>query len=427
MQTLIEELRKGEECHPDLFEKFKRAKDNLLRETKNYRFSAPHDVAHHNARLSMEENVWYHDSYVDVMEGEQAEKTPLTMKQCADVVQESLTGRLKVDILCMGNIDENGALQVKDVVSRHFLDRSQALLDAELPRFRSFQFPTVEEAQSIFGATIRKESIPIKFLELAYSDSEENNAVEVTFQAGTEFTLGYEGVSILFLLAQLARNSAYNQLRTKEQLGYIVSASSRKLAGGTWGMSVVVQSSSVSPPVLEERIEEWLKSFRTELESMDPNIIAMEAQGVVSQLLEEHSNLYQEVGSAWGEIVATQSHSERMAVPVFDTLECLADELVIGQEHSSTTRNGNLRKGPDQLKALVLQYFDRFCSAESRDRRALTSMVFSQDCKNEYDATIKNPGVLSSYSDMRYLKEFLSTWPVAPYRRAPTATIDKNC
>jgi hypothetical protein len=47
----------------------------------------------------------------------------------------------------------------------------------------------------------------------------------------------------------------------------------------------------------------------------------------------------------------------------------------------------------------------------------MSSRVFSHGSKKEYEETLTEPGVLSSFSDMQYLKEFLSSNPVAPYWR----------
>ena len=421
MLSLINEFREGKEKHPALFDRFEKAKESLLRETKNYRLDTPYEVANYNSRLLMEENVWYLDNYVDEMEGENAMKDPLTMEECADIAEACLTGRLKADALCIGNIDENDAKQVTEVINRHFMDRSRPLNDAEAPSFKSMKLPTKTEAEAIFGPGIKSEAIPVKYQELANSSSEENNAVELTLQAGCDLTLDYEGIGILDLIGHMGYSSAYNQLRTKEQLGYIVSVYCRKTAGGAWGLTVVVQSSSKSPKYLEERIEAWLKTFRQELEEMTPEALAMEARSVVVQLREEDTKLSQEVSTWWGEIVATETNHESMTTPAFDRIERLADELnpqIPGLPE--TTKNGNKRKSPEELKERVISFFDQFFSADSPERRALSSRVFNHTSRAEYEESLDEPGVLSTYSDMRYLKDFLSTWPVVPYWRTET-------
>jgi insulysin len=416
MLSLIEELKEGKEKHPALYARFEKAKDNLLRETKNYRLDTPYEVADYNSRLLMEENVWYLDDYVDEMEGPNAEKFPLTMEQCAREAEMCLSGNLKADALCIGNIDEKGASKVTDVIIRHFMDRSRPLNDAQSPKFKSMKMPTRLEAVAIFGPGVADETIPIKYQEVAYSSSEENNAVELTLQAGSDFVLGYEGIGILDLIGHLAYSSAYNQLRTREQLGYIVSVYVRKTAGGVWGLTIVVQSSSQTPKYLESRIEEWIKIFRKELEEMTPEAMAMEARAVVVQLVEEDTKLSQEVGTWWNEIVATQTNHERMTTPAFDRLERLADELDPTMPGlPEKTLNGNKRKTPEELKDRVISFFDQFCMADAPERRALSSRVFNHTSRAEFEESLKEPGVLSTYSDMRFLKEYLSTWPVAPH------------
>mmetsp|Transcript_19053 Transcript_19053/g.53095 ORF Transcript_19053/g.53095 Transcript_19053/m.53095 type:complete len:1203 (+) Transcript_19053:242-3850(+) len=419
MLSLIKELKEGKEKHPGLYDRFEKAKESLLRETKNYRLDAPYEIANYNSRLLMEENVWYIDNYVDLLEGEHADKDPLTMEQCANVAEESLTSRLNAHAACIGNIDEKGTKEVVDVINRVFIDKSRPLNFAETPGFRSMKLPTRAEAETIFGPEVTEELIPVKYQELASSPSEENNSVEFTLQFGSDSSLGYEGIGILDLIGHLAYSSAYNQLRTKEQLGYIVSVFVRKTAGSTWGLSVVVQSSSKSPRYLEERIEAWFETFRGELEEKSPEIFATEARGVVVQLMEEDRKLSSEVGSWWNEIAATEGNHEKMRTPVFDRVERLADELNPTAEGlSDTTLIGSRRKSPTELKERLLNMFDRFCASNSPERRIISSRVFSHASKSEYEETLTEPGVLSSYSDMRYLKEFLSTWPVVQYWRA---------
>ena len=418
MLSLIEEMKEGKDKHPGLYDRFEKAKESLLRQTKNYRLDTPHDVANYNSRLLMEENVWYLDDYIDEMEGEHAEKDPLTMEECAAVAEESLTSRLKAEAICIGNIDEKGTTEVIDVINKVFIDKSRPLKFVEIPKFKSAMLPTVAEAKNIFGPEISKELIPTKYQELALSPSEENNAVEMTFQLGSDLSMGYEGIGILDLIGHLAYSSAYNQLRTKEQLGYIVSVYTRKTAGGTWGLTVVVQSSSKGPKHLEERIEAWLKTFREELEEKTPEEIAKEARGVVVQLLEEDTKLASEVGSWWNEIVVTETNHAKFRKPAFDRLKKLADELdPTADGLSDTTLTGSKRKSPEELKERIIDIFDKYCASDSPERRVMSSRVFSHASKEEYEETLNEPGVLSSFSDMRYLKEFLPTWPVVPYWR----------
>ena len=405
--------------------KFEKAREGLLRETKNYRLDAPYEVASYNSRLILEESVWYLQDYVREMEGEYAEKNPMTMEECARSAEEALTGRHKVEALCMGNINEEEAREACQVVEDHFFSQktSRPLMESEIQKFRSLQLPTREESKHIFGTDVmadnKNQSVPLVYQEVAYSASEENNAVEYIIQTGSELELEYKGLGILELFAHISYNSAYNQLRTVEQLGYIVSTFTRKTAGGGWGFSVVVQSSVAPPEVLEQRIEAWLIAFREELENMDAESLAMEAAAVVSQLKERDTKLSQEVGSYWGEIVNTETYSEQLKEPSFDRLERLADELTLVSDKNKapTTLNGNDRMTPETLKQGLLDFMDKYIAASSPSRRAMTARVYNQNNKDIHDANLGQPGVLSSFEDIRHIKQFMPSWPLAPYWR----------
>jgi hypothetical protein len=326
----------------------------------------------------------------------------------------------QANALCIGNIDKKETQKVTEVIDKHFLKDARPLHDSESPSFRSMKLPTRAEAVAIFGPEIASKAIPVKYQELAFSPSEENNAVEVTLQAGCDASLGYEGIGVLDLFASMAYNSAYNQLRTREQLGYVVSAHIKKTIGGAWGLAIVVQSSSAPPEVLEERIESWLQAFRQELEEMEPASIAEEAEGVVAQITEGSTKLSQEVGGVWNEIVATQACNERITTPAFDRMDRLADDLILldgDGELSETTMSGMPRKTAESLKERILEVFDSYFAVEAPERRAMVSRVYNHTSKDLYDASLSEPGVLSTYSEMRYLKEFLSSWPVVPYWR----------
>jgi insulysin len=415
--SLIDEMKQGD---PVLREKFAKAKESLLRETKNYRLDTPYEVASYNSRLLLEENVWYLDNYIDEMEGPDAERDPLTMEECAQQAEESVTGRMKCEAICMGNIDEKGAREISNVIDRHFLDKSRTLSEVETPRFRTMKLPTREEARHIFGDEAANRKVPLVYQDLAFSETEENNAVEFIIQAGCELDLGYEGVAILDLITNMAYTSSFGQLRTKEQLGYIVSAFARRTAGSTWGMSVVVQSSVALPEVLEERIEEWLLQFRQELADMSPESIATEASAVVAQLLESETKLSQEVNGFWGEILSTEGLSDRLRTPSFDRLHRLVDELTVSDESSSEPGDGKLQSA-QELKDRVISFFDKHVAAASPSRRVMSTRVYNHTAKAEYESALNEPGVLSTFEDMRHFKQYLSSWPTAPYWR-----VDKN-
>jgi hypothetical protein len=315
----------------------------------------------------------------------------------------------------MGNIKEEGAHEVVKLIEDNFLREARPLLHEEIPQLRSMKMPTREEAARIFGPDIEDIKIPLVQEQVAYSESEENSAVEVTMQCGSEHEMGYEGVATLELIGQIAYNSAYNQLRTIEQLGYIVSAFTRKTAGSAMGLSVLVQSSSTKPMELEERIENWLVLFRKELEDMPADDLAQEAAAVVAQLLERNMRFGDEVGQYWGSIASTVTLGNMYNTPPFKRHLLLAEELTVGDVDDVDDDIIAPHKTPEQLKQQVLALWDKYFAANSPDRRAICTRVYSQKAKADYEANLGKPGYLSSYDEARQLKQFLAQWPTAPY------------
>jgi hypothetical protein len=254
---------------------------------------------------------------------------------------------------------------------------------------------------------------------LAYSATEENNCVEVFWQVGSELDLGYEGLAIFDLICHMAGNSAYNQLRTVEQLGYIVSTYARKTAGSAWGMTTVVQGGVALPEQLEERIEAWLVKYRQELEAMEPSAMATEASAVVSQLLEVETRMSQEVTRVWGEILNTEGLTSSLRTPAYDRLQRLADVLDVDNADTDEAKEDAAKA----LKVRVLEFFDQHFAVSAVDRRVLSTRVYSQANREAWEAAIGQAGVLHSFDDVLHLKAFLPALPTVPYWRVDNSTV----
>jgi len=414
MLSIIGEMKEGSEAKPGLAMKFDKAVENLLKDTKNTKYESPYETASYMSRMLLESNVWHINNYIGELEGEYAEKNPLTMEECAKVAEECLTGRLSAVLLAMGNIDEEGAHNVAQLMNDNFLAQSRPLQQEEIPRILSLKMPTREQAKRIFGPDIG--DIPLVIEEVAQSESEENHAVELIIQVGAEHELGFEGVAIVELISQMAYTSAYDQLRTKEQLGYIVSAFSRKTAGSAAGFSVVVQSSTTLPQELEKRCEAWMVSFREQLGSMPAEDIAKEAAAVVAQLMERNMRLADEVATAWGSIVSTSFVGSLYNTPPFDRHIKLAEELKVQGTGSNVSGDAETSmQTAEELKSKLLSIWDKYFDAKSPERKAVSARVYGQKAKAEYEKNIGKTGILSSYEEVRQLKQFLEHYPTAPY------------
>jgi len=102
------------------------------------------------------------------------------------------------------------------------------------------------------------------------------------------------------LLGQLASEPAFDQLRTKEQLGYIVQASPRASIGFI-AFQVIVQSER-DADYIDSRIENWFVLFKEHLEKMSEEEFAKQRQSLVNRRLEDAKNMNQETSQYWGHV-----------------------------------------------------------------------------------------------------------------------------
>ena len=96
------------------------------------------------------------------------------------------------------------------------------------------------------------------------------------------------------LLTQIMTEPAFNVLRTKEQLGYIVHCSGLLLSGSTLkGLRIIVQSEK-RPGYLEGRVEAFLEGIKETLGQMTDEEFGEHKEGVRKKWLEEWKNLSEE-------------------------------------------------------------------------------------------------------------------------------------
>jgi len=137
-----------------------------------------------------------------------------------------------------------------------------------------------------------------------FSVDDENSAIQVYLQMGLEDT---HSIALLDLFTQASSNSAFNQLRTKEQLGYIVWAGSVR-ENGVQAFRVIVQSNEKDPVYLDERVDNWIKEFENEMEKWSDEEFANFRAAVIVQKLEKDKSLYEEYNRWLAEIQYPRTH-----------------------------------------------------------------------------------------------------------------------
>lgn len=125
-----------------------------------------------------------------------------------------------------------------------------------------------------------------------------NHAIEYYLQVGNNFD--YDLRARVQLLAQMTDEPAFDQLRTKEQLGYVV-WSGVKPSATLSGYRVLIQSER-TPEYLEGRIDAFLAKFKKDLDSMSQDDFDKHKRSLISRKLEVLKNLTSETNRLWNYI-----------------------------------------------------------------------------------------------------------------------------
>lgn len=102
------------------------------------------------------------------------------------------------------------------------------------------------------------------------------------------------------LLAQILHEPAFNVLRTKEQLGYIVYASEWQGTESV-GLRILVQSEK-DPKYLESRADAFLVHMRSTIEMMDEAHFQEQKDGLIRKWNEKLKNMNEETIRFWNHI-----------------------------------------------------------------------------------------------------------------------------
>ncbi|KAK1470436.1 peptidase M16 inactive domain-containing protein [Colletotrichum tamarilloi] len=125
-----------------------------------------------------------------------------------------------------------------------------------------------------------------------------NHCIEMFLYVGDNSDRSKRAKAMLF--HQMVRGPVLDQLRTKEQLGYVVDSDFRSFFS-TCGISFKIQSQQ-RPAYLESRIEEFLRFFCDVLHGMSEADFDKHKRSLILRCLQKPRNLIQESKWTWGQI-----------------------------------------------------------------------------------------------------------------------------
>jgi secreted Zn-dependent insulinase-like peptidase len=220
--------------------------------------------------------------------------------------------------------------------------------------------------------------------------NQENSAVEITYQIGP---LDMKSETVLHLLFHLIQAPCFATLRTTEQLGYSVWSGITTSPCGILSAWFIIQSKDYGPQHLDNRIEHFLKEYRT---NTLPNY--NDLPGV-----QEETSETKKGGSALAAAAATP------ATTTFDTnvLACISKwsekDKTLGsraRRYSSAISshkavhefNARFERANELRKGItlddVIQGFDRYIHPDSMERKKLSCHVVSPNHLSQDNKTL---------------------------------------
>ena len=147
-------------------------------------------------------------------------------------------------------------------------------------------------------------------------------ATMTSLQVGSRDT---RSTALVELVVQVLRQRCFAQLRTKEQLGYVVQTLVRRVGGQ--GVGVVVQS-HLHPDHLDTRVEAFLAAMEEELATMEQGELEQHIEALATKRLEKPRRVGEVQEEYWREIRGGTYHFSRAEVEVAEVRRVTREELV---------------------------------------------------------------------------------------------------
>ncbi|KAB8360827.1 hypothetical protein FH972_024561 [Carpinus fangiana] len=248
-------------------------KDRMIRSYQNSEYTSPYQQIGIFTRWLGEEKGFLREQLL----------AELPALEAADIraFRPLLLGQLHTEILAHGNLYREDALKLTDIVDKILHPRTLPAI--EHPIRRSLVLP--DGATYHYNRTLK-------------DPSNVNHCIQYVLQVGD--IRDRARLARLRLFAQMNEEAAFNQLRTVEQLGYVVFSGS--MAQITMAAYHVLIQSERSPDFLEGRIELFLRGFRDRLAAMSQEDFEGYKRSVINARLEKVKNLTQETNRFWAHV-----------------------------------------------------------------------------------------------------------------------------
>lgn len=254
-------------------DRFDIIKERLLRGLKNWDYQQPYNQVGDFTR--------YLNSDKGLINDQILEELPHVTATDIQEFYPQLLRQMHIETFVHGNLYKEDALKLSDLVEATL--KSRALPQTQWPIYRSLIFPP--GSNYVYHKTLK-------------DPANVNHCIEYLLFVGDRAIRPLRAKTLL--LDQMTHEPAFDQLRTKEQLGYVVFSGSRPTVTSI-GYRFIIQSER-TPEYLSERIDSFLIQWSTTLEQMSDSEFEGHKRSLITKRLEKLKNLDQESNRLWGHV-----------------------------------------------------------------------------------------------------------------------------
>jgi len=299
MSVLLEKVIR---CIPDLVispERFEIIKERSIRAFKNWEYQQPYYQVGEFAKYIYNPRMWTNEECL-------AELENLSIDDVKTLVPR-LTKQLHIEALVHGNLYKEDALKYSELIESILQPRSLPV--AQFAVRRSLILPP--GGKYVYSRSLK-------------DPQNVNSVIEYSLHVGDieDRKLRVQ----LMLFSQLTEEPCFDNLRTKEQLGYIV-FSGTKFSPTTMLYRVLVQSERTAQ-YLESRINAFLSGYRETLEKMSDKELNGHINALIIKRTEKLKNLNQESSRLWGHISSEYYDYEQIDADVETIREITKNEMI---------------------------------------------------------------------------------------------------
>uniref|UniRef100_A0A7I4B9I0 Insulin-degrading enzyme-like 1, peroxisomal n=1 Tax=Physcomitrium patens TaxID=3218 RepID=A0A7I4B9I0_PHYPA len=339
-------------------DRFAFVKEKVVRNYANMRFMQPHAQANYEINHILTQESWHLSECLEVL--------PLIDAQKFSAYFPRLLSGTFVEALIGGNVTSSEATSLMQYIEKTL----SPLVNNRAPNF----------SQSLQRRIMCLEAGTEWFYPTAgFSPDDENSAISIFFQVERDSP---RSNMLLKLFTLIAQEQYFNQLRTVEQLGYIVNLYEKHFEN-VRGVQITIQSTVKDPTQLDQRIEAFFTMFEEELQMMTVEEFKNNAEVLMDMKLEKCKNIWEESDFYWREISRGSLQFDRKKNEV-NALKELKKEDLIAFFNQKIKRNGSERR------KLGVQIFGNQHHRElikAKDERKLP-LSFTNDSENGHS----NPG-----------------------------------